>query len=93
MVYVVGGKDIHLQCHHYILDPGHQLFWLEQPKKDVSKMVTSCVNRGGEATFQVFPPVLSSHDPTVDNSYTSKVGSGDVTPPPTEAGGECLPIL
>jgi hypothetical protein len=34
------------------------------------EMVTSGVNLGGEAPFQMFPPVLNSGNPTIDKSYT-----------------------
>ncbi len=45
---------------------------LEQPQKDVCLTVTYGVKRWGKSPFQVFPPVPSSSNPTVDNSGTSR---------------------
>jgi hypothetical protein len=47
--------------------------------------MTSGVNGGGEAPFQAFLPVLVSNT-TVDNSYASEVGWGEVTPPEPKGG-------
>ncbi len=68
-------------------DPCHGHYSKDGGGIDVCKTMTSSVNRGGKAPFQVFPPVLFSGNTTVDSSYTPEVGWGDINPlEPEEAG-------
>jgi hypothetical protein len=51
---------------------------------------TSGVNGGGEIPFQVFPLVPGSHNHTIDNSYTLKVGGGMTSPPGPDGGAPAM---
>jgi hypothetical protein len=66
-------------CHGHYCDDGGGI--------DIRKTMTSSVNGGGEAPFQVFPPVQFSGNTTVDSSYTPEVGWGDINPLEPEGDG------